>query len=163
MFGPVEQTLARENVGHQGRFGQARGGTLLLSEIAALPLNLQDKLLRALGGQGGGRSVGVDVRVVATAHSNLEDLVGRGKFRRELYGSLNASRIKMPALSQRGEDILALIAYFLSRYSDGLGGGLTLMTRPSIFCWAMTGRAMFGSWKMLLSGSSPWAREVWWQ
>ena len=120
LFGPAEETLAGANVGHQGRFGQARGGTLLLSEIAALPLNLQDKLLRALGGQDA-RSVVADVRVVATAHSDLEDLVGRGKFRRELYGLLNASRIKMPALSQRGEDILALIAYFLSRYSDGLG------------------------------------------
>ena len=74
-------------------------------------------------GQGEGRPAEAEVRVVATAHSDLEDLVGRGKFRRELYGSLNASRIKMPALSQRGEDILALIAYFLSRYSDGLGRG----------------------------------------
>ena len=123
LFGPVEKTLAGAHIGHQGRFGQARGGTLLLSEIAALPLNLQDKLLRALGGQDGGRSIELEVRVVATAHSDLEDLVGRGKFRRELYGFLNASRIKMPALSQRGEDILALIAYFLSRYSDGLGRG----------------------------------------
>lgn len=105
-----------------GKFELASGGTLLLDEISEMELGLQAKLLRALQeGEidrvGGTETVKVDVRVIATTNRNLEDWVKEGKFRQDLYFRLNVIPLRLPALRERGDDIIELAQYFLDRYT----------------------------------------------
>ena len=90
-----------------GRFQSADRGTLFLDEIGDLPLELQPKLLRVLQEQqvdrlgSGGRSVPIDVRVVAATNQSLPDLVERREFRADLYYRLNVFPIYVPPLRER--------------------------------------------------------------
>ncbi|RME20934.1 MAG: GAF domain-containing protein, partial [Deltaproteobacteria bacterium] len=108
----------------EGKFEQAHGGTLLLDEVGDLALPLQGKLLRFLQERsferlGGGRTVKVDVRVIAATNADLESLVQRRLFRRDLYYRLKVLRIEVPPLRDRGsEDILSLAEFFLERYAE---------------------------------------------
>lgn len=105
-----------------GKFELANGGTLLLDEIGELPLNLQPKLLRALQERevqrlGEGRSIRVDIRVVATTNVSLVDMVARGKFRADLYYRLNVIPLSLPALRDRREDIPLLAWHFAEKFA----------------------------------------------
>lgn len=105
-----------------GKFELASGGTLLLDEISEMELGLQAKLLRALQeGEidrvGGTETVKVDVRVIATTNRNLEDWVKEGKFRQDLYFRLNVIPLRLPALRERGDDIIELANFFLDMYT----------------------------------------------
>ncbi len=105
-----------------GKFELASGGTLLLDEISEMELGLQAKLLRALQeGEidrvGGTETVKVDVRVIATTNRNLEDWVKEGKFRQDLYFRLNVIPLRLPALRERGDDIIELASFFLDMYT----------------------------------------------
>lgn len=105
-----------------GKFELASGGTLLLDEISEMDLALQAKLLRALQeGEidrvGGGETVRVDVRVLATTNRNLERHVEEGHFRQDLFYRLNVIPLRLPALSQRGDDVLLLAETFMRRYA----------------------------------------------
>ena len=105
-----------------GKFELASGGTLLLDEISEMELGLQAKLLRALQeGEidrvGGTETVKVDVRVIATTNRNLEEWVKEGKFRQDLYFRLNVIPLRLPALRERGDDILELAGFFLDMYT----------------------------------------------
>jgi len=105
-----------------GKFQQADGGTLLLDEIADLPLGLQAKLLRVLQ-EGEVQRVGsavpmrVDVRVVAATNRDLEAEVAQGRFRSDLFYRLHVICVDMPPLRERGEDIPGLAQHFLRRFS----------------------------------------------
>jgi two-component system, NtrC family, response regulator HydG len=105
---------------HRGLFLEAEGGTLLLDEIGDMPLGLQSKLLRVLQ-SGEVRAVGadrpqhVDVRVVASTHRRLSDLVREGGFREDLYYRLNVVSIAVPPLRARAEDIPELAHHLLAR------------------------------------------------
>ncbi|WP_415719483.1 sigma-54 dependent transcriptional regulator [Maridesulfovibrio sp.] len=109
-----------------GKFELASGGTILLDEITEMELGLQAKLLRVLQeGEidrvGGVETVKVDVRVLATTNRAIEDTVKEGKFRQDLFYRLNVIPLKLPALAQRGEDILLLAKFFVNKYCTEYG------------------------------------------
>jgi DNA-binding NtrC family response regulator len=111
-----------------GKFELASGGTLLLDEISEMALALQAKLLRALQeGEidrvGGMETVKVDVRVLATTNRNLEQSVEKGEFRQDLFYRLNVIPLRLPPLSQRGEDVLLLADFFVARHAREYGLG----------------------------------------
>ncbi len=109
-----------------GRFELAHKGTLFLDEIGEVPIEVQPKLLRALQEQeferlGGTRTVHVDVRVIAATNRRLEDMVGAGTFRQDLYYRLNVFPIVVPPLRERPEDIPALVTHFAQKFGRELG------------------------------------------
>jgi two-component system response regulator PilR (NtrC family) len=106
-----------------GFFQAANGGTLLLDEVADLPLPMQVKLLRAIQ-ERAVRKVGatseeaVDVRIISATHQNLEECVAAKRFRQDLYYRLNVIELKLPALRNRRDDIPLLTDAILARLSD---------------------------------------------
>jgi Nif-specific regulatory protein len=105
-----------------GKFESAQGGTLFVDELGELAPPLQAKLLRFLQDRefervGGTRTLTADVRVVAATHRDLEDMVGRGLFREDLYYRIKVVQIRLPPLRERGrEDIARLAEHFLALY-----------------------------------------------
>lgn len=100
-----------------GKFEQCDGGTLLLDEIADMSLSTQAKILRVLQeGEferiGGNETIGVDVRVLTSTNRKLEELIGQGRFREDLYYRLKIMSITLPPLRERKEDIRELTEYF---------------------------------------------------
>jgi len=111
-----------------GKFELAQGGTILLDEITEMDLALQAKLLRVLQeGEidrvGGVETIGVDVRVLATTNRDIEQTVREGKFRQDLFYRLNVIPLRLPALSERGDDVLVLAEYFAGKYASAYGMG----------------------------------------
>jgi DNA-binding NtrC family response regulator len=109
-----------------GKFESADRGTILLDEIGEMPLNLQPKLLRALQEReferlGEGRSVHVDIRVIATTNVSLAEMVQRGLFRADLYYRLNVIPLSLPPLRERREDVAVLAGHFAARAAASLG------------------------------------------
>ncbi len=105
-----------------GRLARANRGTILLDEVSALSPSIQSRLLRVLlDGEfeplGASQSVPIDIRFVLSTRENLPALVEQGKFRRELYERINDVCLKLPALRQRGNDILTLAEHFRSRFA----------------------------------------------
>jgi two-component system nitrogen regulation response regulator NtrX len=109
-----------------GLLEAAHNGTLLLDEVADMPLETQGKILRALQEQsfcrvGGNNKVQVDVRVIASTNKNLDALMAEGRFRQDLYYRLNVVPIRAVALSQRRDDIPYLAQHFLTRAAESAG------------------------------------------
>ncbi len=109
-----------------GRFELANGSTILLDEIAELPLELQSKLLRVLQeGEferlGSPRTIKVDVRVIASSSRNLQEAVREGRFREDLFYRLNIFPITIPPLRERREDIPALVWHFVNDLGQRMG------------------------------------------
>ena len=109
-----------------GRFHAADRGTLFLDEIGDLPLELQPKLLRALQEKqferlGGGRTLQVDVRVIAATNQDLWLMVQERKFRADLYYRLNVFPITLPPLRERVDDIQLLTEYFVQKFAAQQG------------------------------------------
>ncbi|HXH15829.1 MAG TPA: sigma-54 dependent transcriptional regulator [Sphingomonas sp.] len=106
-----------------GLFEQAHGGTLFLDEIADMPITTQARILRALTDQsftrvGGTRVVKVDVRVVSATARDLVHEIAEGRFREDLYYRLNVVPVTIPPLSDRREDIPALVQHFIAHYAS---------------------------------------------
>jgi transcriptional regulator with PAS, ATPase and Fis domain/Tfp pilus assembly protein PilF len=104
----------------------AAGGTLFLDEIGDLPLDVQPKLLRFLQeGEiqplGEQRPIKVDVRVCAATNSDLERMVGDGRFREDLYYRLNVIRLRVPPLRERRSEVPAIVNYYVNHYSAKFG------------------------------------------
>jgi len=109
-----------------GRFELADKGTLFLDEVGDIPLCLQPKLLRVLQEQeferlGSTQTHQVNVRVVSATHRDLERMVKRNEFRGDLYYRLNVFPVQLPPLRARGEDIPALVSYFVDFYGRQIG------------------------------------------
>jgi transcriptional regulator with GAF, ATPase, and Fis domain len=109
----------------RGRFERADKGSIFLDEIAELPLPAQVRLLRVLQQKeiervGGTKSIPVDVRIIAATHRDMEELVGSGTFREDLWFRLDVFPIMIPPLRHRKEDIPALVQYFVEKKSKDL-------------------------------------------
>ncbi len=109
-----------------GRFEQSQGGSLFLDEIGDMPLEAQTRLLRVLQ-QGEYTSVGgttpikTNTRIIAATHRDLQQLIGQGLFREDLYFRLNVVPLRIPSLRERSEDIPDLVRHFIERAAqDGL-------------------------------------------
>jgi DNA-binding NtrC family response regulator len=107
-----------------GRFEEARGGSILLDEIAEMPLSLQAKLLRVTqDGRfqrvGSNRDLQSDARIFAATNRVLDKEVEAGKFREDLFYRLNVVEIFVPPLRERREDILPLATQFARQFTRG--------------------------------------------
>src|SRR5690606_20227811 len=107
-----------------GYFERAGGGTIFLDEAAEMPLDMQDKLLRALEARrivrvGGERDVPMHARVIAATNASLPQAVSHNKLRTDLLYRLAVFHIELPALRQREDDVQLLACYFLARLNRG--------------------------------------------
>jgi transcriptional regulator with PAS, ATPase and Fis domain len=98
-----------------GCFELAQHGTLLLDELAEMPVGTQAKLLRVLEDSrvrrlGGKNEIAVDVRIIASTNKNLEDALAKGELREDLFYRLNVFRIDLPSLRGREDDIPLLVS-----------------------------------------------------
>jgi two-component system, NtrC family, response regulator AtoC len=122
--------LETELFGPEGRFKSAKGGTVMLDEVAEIPLPVQAKLLNVL------QEGASDVRVVAATHRDLKERIQEGLFREDLFYRLNVLDISIPALRDREGDLPLLVKYFLDRFSQGK----TAISPPA---WAALARHPF--------------------
>ena len=109
-----------------GALEEAHGGTLFIDEIADMPRETQNKILRVLVDQtfqrvGGSTKVTVDVRIVSSTSRNIEADIAAGKFREDLYHRLSVVPIRVPPLAERREDIPELVEYFMKQISQTTG------------------------------------------
>jgi len=120
LFGIEPGADANAQPRRAGVLERAHGGTLLLDEVADMPLETQGKIVRALQEQGfervgGATRVKVDVRVIATTNRDLQAEIAGGRFREDLYYRLAVVPVKMPPLRDRREDVPALARHFMAR------------------------------------------------
>ncbi|MFT5765072.1 MAG: PAS domain S-box-containing protein [Saprospiraceae bacterium] len=117
-----------------GRFELADGGTIFLDEIGEIPIELQSKLLRVLQeGEferlGSSRTHTVNVRVITATNRDLQQEIGKGNFREDLYYRLNVFPIHVPPLRERREDVPLLVNHFLSKFENRFGKKIGLVTK----------------------------------
>ena len=122
LFGHVKGAFTGAIQDRKGRFEAADKGTIFLDEIGDIPVTIQLKLLRVLQERqfervGEGRTMTVDVRVIAATNSNLEEGLKNNTFREDLYYRLNVVSIFLPPLRSRKEDIPLLVEHFLQQIS----------------------------------------------
>jgi sigma-54 dependent transcriptional regulator, flagellar regulatory protein len=126
LFGHVKGAFTGATTSRAGRFVAAHGGTIFLDEIGDLPLSAQAKLLRVLEERvvspvGSDSDFPVDVRIVAATHRDLEAMVAAGTFRADLYFRLAVVPIHLPALRERGDDMLNIADLCVQRAAKRLG------------------------------------------
>jgi transcriptional regulator with PAS, ATPase and Fis domain len=122
LFGHEKGSFTGAHARVRGKFEIAHRGTLFLDEIGDMDPSTQAKLLRVLEEKefmrvGGNQSIRVDVRVIAATNADLEAMVARSSFRRDLYYRLKVVTIRVPPLKERREDIPALVSTFLDQLS----------------------------------------------
>ena len=123
-FGHKKGSFTGAHDNKPGLFQAAHRGSLFLDEVADLPLHMQVKLLRALQEKsirpvGSQQEVTVDVRILSATHKDLAAEVAAGRFRQDLYYRLNVIEVRVPALRERGDDIIQLARLFLQRLCQG--------------------------------------------
>jgi psp operon transcriptional activator len=126
LFGYERGAFTGAEARRTGRFEAADRGTLFLDEIGAIPLEVQEKILRVVeyGGferVGSSRSVEVDVRIIGATNADLPALAEKGAFKRDLLDRLSFEVILIPPLRERHEDIRVLAEHFCARMSMELG------------------------------------------
>ncbi len=126
LFGTENNGNGDEEGRRIGKFEAAHNGTLLLDEVTDMPLETQSKIVRVLQEQtfervGGNKTVGVDVRVVATATRDLKQAISEGKFREDLFYRLSVVPINVPPLKDRSADSSLLADYFMSKLTATIG------------------------------------------
>jgi len=117
-FGHKKGAFTGAQAGGVGKFQLAHRGTLLLDEVGELPLESQVKLLRAIEEQefypvGSSELVRVEVRILASTHRDLEEMVEEGEFREDLFFRLDVYRLELPPLRERGRDVILLARHLI--------------------------------------------------
>ncbi|MGR9086184.1 MAG: sigma-54-dependent transcriptional regulator [Gammaproteobacteria bacterium] len=115
---------------HRGLLEQADGGTLFMDEIGEMPLDLQAKLLKAIEDHkvrrlGGEKEISVDAQIIAASNRDLEQMVGEGRFRSDLYHRLCVFRVILPPLRAAREDLDELVPFFVAEYNAKAGRQVT--------------------------------------
>lgn len=126
LFGHEKGAYTGASTREAGKIEVAQGGTVFLDEIGDMPTGLQTRLLRVLQDQefyrvGGNRPVRTDVRFVAATNKDLQGALQQGRFREDLYYRLNVISLTVPPLRRRGDDVSALVDYFMRRHGAALG------------------------------------------
>jgi PAS domain S-box-containing protein len=133
-FGHVKGAYTGAHRDRIGRFQLADGGTIFLDEVGEIPMELQGKLLRVLQESefervGDDITRSVDVRVIAATNRNLERLIVDGEFREDLFYRLSVFPVDVPALRERGEDVVQLAQHFLEQTCKDFGRDVLTLTR----------------------------------
>lgn len=123
--------------GNPGKFELANGGTILLDEIGDMPLDMQVKLLRVLQEKevwriGARTPVALNVRVIASTNRDLQEMVQRGTFRKDLYYRINILTINIPPLRDRKADLPDLVRFLLRGINHRIGSHAVDITRGSM-------------------------------
>ncbi len=126
LFGVERTAENQEAAGKTGFLEQAHGGTLLLDEVADMPLETQGKIVRVLQEQtfervGGKARVEVDVRVIASTSRDLQAEMSAGRFRQDLFYRLNVVPMRLPPLKERRDDIVPLLEHLMRRAAEQTG------------------------------------------
>jgi two-component system NtrC family response regulator len=142
LFGHVKGAFTGAIREKKGKFELADGGTILLDEIGELAFGLQVKMLRVLQERviepvGSERIKGIDVRVIGSTNADLQKRVAEGKFREDLFYRLNVIPIRVPSLTERNEDVPALVKEFLHRFApnDKVAASAELIARLREHPW----------------------------
>ena len=126
LFGHEKGAFTGAGGRHLGKFEQAESGTLFLDEIGDMPVAMQAKLLRVLEEAevervGGDKPIKVNVRVLVATHRNLEALIKRNEFRRDLFHRVYVFPLSLPPLRERLEDFPELVAHFAKQVAKQNG------------------------------------------
>ncbi len=121
LFGYEKGAFTDAKSSKAGLLEKADGGSLFLDEIGEMSPLLQAKLLRVIENKkfmrlGSTKEITSDVRIIAATNKNLKEAISKKNFREDLYYRLNVLRIELPALKERGEDIILLANYFLENF-----------------------------------------------
>ena len=124
-FGHKKGAFTGADTDKRGAFEMANGGTLFLDEVGNLSYEVQVQLLRALQERrirpvGGTQEIPIDIRLVCATNENLEEAVGEGRFREDLYHRINEFTIYMPKLSERGTDLFLFADLFIRHANEEL-------------------------------------------
>jgi len=122
----------------RGRFERADGGTIFLDEIGELQPDAQVRLLRVLQEKeiervGGTASIKIDIRIIAATHCNMDEMIAKGKIRKDLYFRLNVFPLTIPPLRIRKGDIPSLVQYFVLKKSREMGMAAMPTLSPQAF------------------------------
>lgn len=122
LFGHEKGAFTGAASRHKGRFEAVDGGTLFLDEIGDIPLAVQAKLLRTLESRtieriGNNKSIDVDFRLISATNAKIHQAMSEGSFREDLFYRLSAITVEAPPLRARMEDVPALIAFFMDKFS----------------------------------------------
>jgi two-component system nitrogen regulation response regulator NtrX len=137
LFGHRKGSFTGATEDKVGKFQKADAGTIFLDEVGDMSLRTQAKVLRVLEEQrfepvGAGGAVQVDVRVLAATNKNLEEEMGRGKFREDLFYRLNVIPFHVPPLRERVEDVSILAEHFLGEFAQSYGRRKKTMTPAAL-------------------------------
>ena len=147
LFGHVKGAFTDASADRVGKFEYAHGGTLFLDEVGDMPLPTQIKLLRVLeNGEitrvGSNDPVKVNVRILSATNQNLEEAIGAGSFREDLYHRLKVVTVRLPTLVQRRADIPILIDHFMKTFAkkhDKQIKGFSLPARQKLYAYDWPG------------------------
>jgi DNA-binding NtrC family response regulator len=141
MFGYEKGAFTGASQRKSGKFELANGGTLLLDEVSEMDIQLQAKLLRVIQEcevdcLGGHTPLPVDVRIIATTNTNLEEGVKNKTFRGDLYYRLNVIPVNIPPLRERNGDIMLLADHFISKFNTQQDNRKLVLSPKAVYALA---------------------------